>query len=140
MVGSYLYLKARPALVQRDQGLAQHLAGGGGGNAGGVQCGGQLVQVCTDDVGLGHSADGIQQLQKAYAASFRGTGTPEAGGVSFLQLLDAIRTVTKANIIGADLNELAPTLDTTGVSTATACKVLRETLIALDKGWPGFQV
>ena len=56
------------------------------------------------------------------------------------QLLEAIRTVTKANIIGADLNELAPTLDTTGVSTATACKVLRETLIALDKGWPGFQV
>ena len=71
---------------------------------------------------------------------FPGTGTPEAGGVSFLQLLEAIRTVTKANIIGADLNELAPTLDTTGVSTATACKVLRETLIALDKGWPGFQV
>ena len=61
-------------------------------------------------------------------------------GVSFLQLLDAIRTVTKANIVAADLNELAPTLDTTGVSTATACKVLRETLIALDKGWPGFQV
>ena len=59
---------------------------------------------------------------------------------SFLQLLDAIRTVTKANIVAADLNELAPTLDTTGVSTATACKVLRETLIALDKGWPGFQV
>ena len=27
-----------------------------------------------------------------------------------------------------------------GVSTATACKVLRELLIALDKGWPGFQV
>ena len=71
---------------------------------------------------------------------FPGTGTPEAGGVSFLQLLEAIRTVTKANIIGADLNELAPTLDPTGVSTATACKVLRETLIALDKGWPGFQV
>ena len=59
---------------------------------------------------------------------FPGTGTPEAGGVSFLQLLEAIRTVTKANIVGADLNELAPTLDTTGVSTATACKVLRELL------------
>ena len=71
---------------------------------------------------------------------FPGTGTPEAGGVSFLQLLDAIRTVAKANIIGADLNELAPMLDASGVSTATACKVLRELLIALDKGWPGFQV
>ena len=56
---------------------------------------------------------------------FPGTGTPEAGGVSFLQLLDAIRTVAKANIIGADLNELAPMLDASGVSTATACKVLR---------------
>ena len=42
---------------------------------------------------------------------FPGTGTPEAGGVSFLQLLDAIRTVSKANIVGADLNELAPMLD-----------------------------
>ena len=71
---------------------------------------------------------------------FPGTGTPEAGGVSFLQLLDAIRTVAKANIIGADLNELAPMLDASGVSTATACKVLRELLISLDKGWPGFQV
>ena len=59
---------------------------------------------------------------------FPGTGTPEAGGVSFLQLLDAIRTVAKANIVGADLNELAPMLDISGVSTATACKVLRELL------------
>ena len=71
---------------------------------------------------------------------FPGTGTPEAGGV-ILQLLDAIRTVTKANIIARRPQRAGPpTLDTTGVSTATACKVLRETLIALDKGWPGFQV
>ena len=61
-------------------------------------------------------------------SAFPGTGTPEAGGVSFLQLLGAIRTVTKANIIGADVNELAPMLDISGVSTATACKVLRELL------------
>ena len=60
--------------------------------------------------------------------------------MSFLQLLDAIRTVTSANIVGADLNELAPTLDTTGVSTATACKVLQDLLIAHNKGRPGFQV
>lgn len=53
--------------------------------------------------------------------------------MSFLQLLGAIRTVTKANIVGADLNELAPMLDQSGVSTATACKVLRELLLALEK-------
>lgn len=65
---------------------------------------------------------------------FPGTGTPEAGGVTFLQLLDAILTVCKTNIVGADINELAPMLDASGVSTATACKVLRELLLAIDKG------
>ena len=66
-------------------------------------------------------------------SAFPGTGTPEAGGVSFLELLDAIRTVAQANIVGADLNELAPMLDASGVSTATACKVLRELLLAVAK-------
>ena len=62
---------------------------------------------------------------------FPGTGTPEAGGVSFLELLKAIRTVSQANLVGADVNELAPMLDASGVSTATACKVLRELLLAI---------
>ena len=65
-------------------------------------------------------------------AAFPGTGTPEAGGVSFVQLLCAIRTVCTAHVIGADVNELAPMLDHSGVSTATACKVLRELILALD--------
>lgn len=62
---------------------------------------------------------------------FPGTGTPEAGGVSFPQLLNAIRTAGAANVVAADVNELAPMLDPNGVSTATACKVLRELLLAL---------
>ena len=64
---------------------------------------------------------------------FPGTGTPEAGGVTFLQLLSAIRTVAKTHVVGADVNELAPMLDNTGVSTAMACKVLRELILALYK-------
>lgn len=62
---------------------------------------------------------------------FPGTGTPEAGGITFLQLLDAIRTAAQCNIAGADINELAPMLDQSGASTAAACKVLREFLLAL---------
>ncbi len=62
---------------------------------------------------------------------FPGTGTPEAGGVTFPQLLNAILTVAKTNVVAADLNELAPMLDPSGVSTAMACKVLRELLLAL---------
>jgi len=64
---------------------------------------------------------------------FPGTGTPEAGGVSFMELLEAIRMVSQANVVGADVNELAPMLDASGVSTATACKVLRELLLAIAK-------
>lgn len=64
---------------------------------------------------------------------FPGTGTPEAGGVTFLELLEAICTVAQANVVGADVNELAPMLDASGVSTATACKVLRELLLAIAK-------
>ena len=63
---------------------------------------------------------------------FPGTGTPEAGGVSFLQLLGAILEVAKLNVVGCDLNELCPVYDQSGVSTATACKVLRELLLALS--------
>lgn len=66
-------------------------------------------------------------------SAFPGTGTPEAGGVSFLELLKAIRTVSQANVVGADVNELAPMLDASGVSTSTACKVLRELLLAIAK-------
>lgn len=64
-------------------------------------------------------------------SAFPGTGTPEAGGITFMQLLDAILTVSRTNIVGADLNELAPMLDQSGISTATACKVLRELLLSL---------
>ncbi len=63
---------------------------------------------------------------------FPGTGTPEAGGVTFMQLLEAILEVCKTNVVAADINELAPMLDTSGMSTAVACKVLRELLLALS--------
>lgn len=63
---------------------------------------------------------------------FPGTGTPEAGGITFQQLLEAMELVAQCRIVGADVNELAPMLDSSGVSTATACKVLRELLLALS--------
>lgn len=62
---------------------------------------------------------------------FPGTGTPEAGGVSFMELLMAIQKVAKTNIVGMDVNELAPALDQSGTSTAVACKVVRELMLAV---------
>lgn len=62
---------------------------------------------------------------------FPGTGTPEAGGVSFKELLDSILKVSKLNIVGMDVNELSPIYDQSGASTALACKILRELLISV---------
>ena len=63
---------------------------------------------------------------------FPGTGTPEAGGVTFMQLFDAMRIVCHGcNIVAADVNELCPTYDQSGVSTAVACKVVRELLLSI---------
>ncbi|MEG0457530.1 MAG: agmatinase, partial [Oscillospiraceae bacterium] len=64
---------------------------------------------------------------------FPGTGTPEAGGVTFIQLLEAIIKISKLNIVGVDVNELCPVYDQSGSSTATACKLIREILLALQK-------
>ena len=64
---------------------------------------------------------------------FPGTDTPEAGGVSFLQLLDAILKVGELDIVGCDINELSPLLDASGASTAVALKVLRELLLKLEE-------
>jgi len=63
---------------------------------------------------------------------FPGTGTPEAGGVSFMELLQAILDVSGLTIVGCDVNELSPIYDQSGVSTAVACKVLRELLLAIE--------
>ena len=62
---------------------------------------------------------------------FPGTGTPEAGGVNFTQLLDAILKVGELNIVGTDINELSPMLDQSGASTAVALKIMREWLLRL---------
>lgn len=63
---------------------------------------------------------------------FPGTGTPEPGGVDFLTLMEAVTEVCRtANLIGCDVNELCPPCDPTGASTAAACKIIREMLIAM---------
>ena len=65
---------------------------------------------------------------------FPGTGTPEAGGITFKELINAIMLFQNLeNIVAFDINELSPMLDASGASTACACKVLREMLLAVSK-------
>lgn len=62
---------------------------------------------------------------------FPGTGTPEAGGVTFMELIHALNKVFQLNIVAMDMNELSPVYDQSGASTALACKLLRELLLQL---------
>ena len=60
-----------------------------------------------------------------------GTGTPEAGGFTFNGLIDWFEYLKDFDIVGADVVELAPDYDTSGVSTAVATKVIRELLMIM---------
>lgn len=60
-----------------------------------------------------------------------GTGTPESGGMQFNELIGWFKYLKKFDIIGADVVELAPDYDTSGVSTAVATKVIRELLMIM---------
>lgn len=65
-------------------------------------------------------------------SEFPGTGTQEAGGFHYNQLVNDMRLICQnLNIVGIDNVELNPGLDPSGRSTALACKFLREELLSL---------
>lgn len=66
-------------------------------------------------------------------SEFPGTGTPEAGGVHFDELIDAIEVLSDLNVVGFDMNELSLAYDHSGRSTALACKLMREMLLRFCK-------
>ena len=93
-----------------------------------------------DFEGLAEALDALQgkpvyltvDLDVLDPSVFPGTGTPEPGGVSFDALRRAVTDACRRlNIVAADVNELSPHYDPSGISTAAACKIVREMLIAL---------
>jgi len=63
-----------------------------------------------------------------------GTGTPEPGGIDFHDLMNIIKELSNLNnVVGMDVVELSPKYDASGISTAVACKTLRELVLATVK-------
>jgi agmatinase len=58
-----------------------------------------------------------------------GTGTPEPGGMTYQELTHWLLALRGLNIVGADVVELAPHYDPSGVSAVVAAKVIREVLL-----------
>ncbi len=64
---------------------------------------------------------------------FPGTGNPEAGGWSYGDLERLFRVLHHVNVIAADAVELNPGIDSTGVSSITAAKIVRELLLVVGR-------
>lgn len=65
-------------------------------------------------------------------SEFPGTGTQEAGGLSYTRLVADVRLICeRLDVVALDNVELSPALDPSGRSTALACKFLREELLSL---------
>jgi agmatinase len=62
---------------------------------------------------------------------FPGTGTPEPGGWQFIELYKFFQNIKGLNVKAADVVELSPHYDHTGVSSVTAAKVVRELLLSI---------
>ncbi|NTJ11624.1 agmatinase [Rhizobium lusitanum] len=67
----------------------------------------------------------IDSLDPAYAP---GTGTPEVGGLTPREVLRILRGMKGANIVGADVVEVAPAYDTTSNTAQNAAQMLFEIL------------
>ncbi|OIO72272.1 MAG: agmatinase [Zetaproteobacteria bacterium CG_4_9_14_3_um_filter_49_83] len=62
-------------------------------------------------------------------ACFPGTGTPEPGGIDWWTFQRFIKTMADCDLVGLDVVELAPQLDTSGCSSVLAAKAVREMLL-----------
>lgn len=61
-----------------------------------------------------------------------GTGTPEIGGLTTIQMLEIIRGLKGLNIIGGDLVEVSPPYDPSGNTALTAANLIFELLCVLS--------
>ncbi len=64
---------------------------------------------------------------------FPGTGTPEPGGLTYKELEPAFKVFEQLNVVAADIVELSPPYDHSGVSNAVAAKVARELMLSITK-------
>jgi len=74
----------------------------------------------------------IDALDPAHAP---GTGTPEPGGITTREMLDAIHAIARSEVrvVGADLVEVAPAYDHTEQTPVVAAKLIREMLLGFLK-------
>ncbi|KAI0243067.1 Agmatinase, mitochondrial [Lamellibrachia satsuma] len=89
-----------------------------------------LMEEVRDKMGDGpvYISFDIDALDPSYAP---GTGTPEIGGLTTVQVLEIIRGCRGLNVVGGDLVEVSPPYDQSGNTALTAAIFLFEMLCVL---------
>lgn len=62
-----------------------------------------------------------------------GTGTPEPGGASFGDLIELLKVLSQRRLVAADVVELAPNLDASGISQVMAAECVRELILSMHR-------
>ncbi|MGZ4121199.1 MAG: agmatinase [Actinomycetota bacterium] len=60
-----------------------------------------------------------------------GTGTPEPGGPTYRELREALLALAGARVVGMDLVEVAPSIDSSGLSPIVAAELARDAILGL---------
>ena len=101
----------------------------------------RLIQQGSESVNWQEAASGLREeigrrpvyltvdLDVLDPSEMPGTGTPEAGGLTFREWCGLLCGLRGLNLVGADLVELCPPADPSGISVMAACKALREMLL-----------
>ncbi|WP_088329351.1 agmatinase [Lacimicrobium sp. SS2-24] len=61
-----------------------------------------------------------------------GTGTPEPGGEDFHSFIKLLKILRNKNLVGCDVVELSPEIDSSGNSEVFAAKVVRELILCMQ--------
>ena len=121
-----------PLIVMRKMSFAAHSTGElalmGAANVAGP--GGGLAQVSPEDV-VAWAPDVVVALDPAFAP---GTGTPEIGGFTTREALHLLRGLRGLDLVGADVVEVAPSLDPAGITALAGAGIAFEILCLLAEG------
>ena len=87
-----------------------------------------FLQLVPDDVPIYLTLD-LDYFDPSYCPA---VGTPETGGENFYSLIKILKSLKDKNLVGADVVELSPMIDSTQNSNSFAALVVREILLALS--------
>lgn len=62
-----------------------------------------------------------------------GTGTPEPGGIEYVDFIDCVQELLGINLVGFDIVELCPPMDPAGTSAVFAASVIRELMLLMAR-------